>query len=293
MTQFVLECPEELIDFVTNNYTILCVKIKHINLEVLSIIANNTPLSKVLITIIDSYVADIIIMQIIKEIIEEPYFNDSKRSHTHFSFIMNNSIINFDTYSFRFMCCIKFECQINCFLQNNGYESSLYIAYIGTYSEYVFTNQTNDVLNYKIFKHRRSKDRGYEDRCKLFETVIKKFNECCVKFNGCVEYSNCHCYNAPNFNLIFNHYSQNAQQNYNLIEHDANINKCENVTYDIKSDCYNHTHVSRNQINLRQYKIMNHKKFTTIIAINKLLFDVINKQSKYIHDFHIKTRTFQ
>lgn len=102
------------------------------------------------------------------------------------------------------------------------------------------------------------------------------------------------CYNGDDDNLnfdcnhFFNCYSDQTQQNHNKIDHDSpsvykygkNTYITEDCKYYKESNSYDHVMVNKSRTKLIQYNVVNHEKLSNVIAINKTLYETINKQIK-------------
>lgn len=274
--------------------------IKNINIQLRSswqerfnVLTINIALPQTLIQIIDAYVVDVFNILISRHNICTRH----NQMHMHF---------NFDTDSFESTCCIKFR-------NPRIYYSTITHDSCGAYNSVLNTFITdNEVLKYKIFhnkKHKYSKKLSQQQ--KILKTHFKQVNNYFKAYHNCNNCTNTYCNICVNayrnicidnddhvdfdqmllFDsaLFFNCYSMNTQQIHNTIKYipsghkkhnDGNIYITEDCTYNNKTDCYKQIVVTNKTSKMMQYKIINHKRFTDILVVNKILYEFIDTLMK-------------
>lgn len=289
MTHCFLENPNELIHYIigANNNVINNIKINtnSINSTLLNDLITYTMLPTVLIEIVKLYINEDINLCIRKNILEARNYYSTQyvdqRIHMHYKLFTNN---NSNTHSFSLDYCIVSHLNDLCLPRRTSYRSVVCCCLID-----------NNIFEYKIARHRT-----------LFNTdldsVFKTFNENIVQYRIKYQCDDVHKqdYEPFDMNSFFNCFSNTTKQYHNLIERELSSNhiikNCystyiiEECKYDSVLDCYNSVLICGYQVTLVQYKINNHKNLTDIISINKLLFEIIDKQTKPICDNYTKAQ---
>lgn len=323
MIQYVIEHPTELIDYISsiNTDNDLNVRLKSINLEHTNVLINCTTIPSVLIDIISSYANDEINICIKQHIINATNYYGYHNNHyqsveMNYDFFTNNinnhNSCDFREYSFQFNCCIYFERLHFKQLDNNNrkdilkYKSLLHHQFIANdVIECDISNRMNDFENSNCYTHASSFLRKiFDNSNKYFYFAENKFKN---NFKNKTFDNEQHNYDKYcrwylfdknmifDEKLFFNCYSENTQQYYNKINNnlssiDTNKNEdCkEDCKYDKDNDCYRQVKINGHSANLAQYKIKNYDKLTNIIAINKILYEFVNKYFKQLCDDRAK-----
>lgn len=298
-SHFVIENLDDLTKYISNIYTKdiaynnINIRLKSVNLKQMNLLRKQTMLPLVIINIIDSYMIDEINVCVYRYISKIQNVNNRKlreqNVHIDYIFVIKNSTINFDTYSFQSLCCIRF----NRFRQNDWPAIRPDIL---TYESLLNSRVCdNDIIEHKSFKYLRKRDKDTVEKYKSRHAFLKKvsvrpdkyFIDCIVpnsEFRKCRDMADC--------NLFFNCYVQTTQQDNNefKIDHDTpgikiirknkyTIEKCK---YYKETDCYKQFSVNECQARMTQYKVINPKKFMNVLVINKLLYETVNTQMKNI-----------
>lgn len=300
MTQFILECPNELINYIDNIDITKCNTSKHLNIQLtminpkcLNVFMTQTIFPTALIEIINEYICDKFEMQVIRNCCEVIKWKDCNDIHAHFYLSLDNANINFNTYSFDTTYCIKNNCVSNKVCYKSLIQSrisdddvvkiDIFYRYYKSMNVHACHNELKIILEDPDTYFNDNKDRTYKDKIYSYENDFE-------------------CFDTVDTNLFFNCYfskrTNNSNDTYygnNIIENDLlSVKLCKNCAlgtisasasackYYEKDDCYKQIVVGKFNAEMIQYTVLNHEKLMTIIGINKLLFEIINKQMKQI-----------
>lgn len=251
-----------------------------------------------LINLIDAFTNDIFEIVISRNIIR------ATPRQTHVDF-------NFNTKLFRSKYCVKIVDLIYEIEPYSGYESLLN------------TFITNDrILEYKMFLIKMRDERtNLAQRQKLLKKHFKQSNIVFKTCDNLNDYCNiCHDERYCNdrcsscrFNdgftedstfdsiLFFNHHNLITQQHHNTIKHvSPRIKKhpydgiciVEDCKYNKKTKCYEHILVNNSTSRMTQYKIIDLEEFTNILVVNKILYELIDKQMKNLSDDKLQEMSY-
>lgn len=306
MARFVINNSDELIKFIDDKSS----KTHHqMNLQLIdSHNANTTSksittLPQILIDIINSYLPTQI--HVSKYCISDyEYTFDNalcRRYHEHYKFVITNNFSNINfalTYCFHFWCDHKLEAK-NIFIKEPVYDT-LSCCDIDDNAD-IFEREISGypmvyLDDYMLmFENRHPKcARNYLDdasRLLFLNNALANPNEYFGKadkfVNNFCNVNDNNCSNVLNDNVFFNCYSGDTNQynslNTNVIRYSNHVEKCERCK---DSTDYNYVFVKKYGPTLIKYKVINHEKLMYIIAVNKLLYDIVNeriiiKQNKY------------
>lgn len=274
MSQYILNQPDKLTNFINNcntkNINMQLIK----NIEFANAVSIYVTLPSMLVDIINlyaNYVIDVSISQKIFDVQE--YSNEHniivQRLHMH---------LIFKTHLFRSTCCIKFK--------YSQHSSIVYKSLLNT----IFNNDTFDYeissIDFKDFfdlSHCDFRDCVCADISDCIRTDISDETDNFMDFN---------LHRTIDSNVFFNCFSKNTQQHSNVISYDPpRIKEHENCKYNKKLKCYDHILMKTLRFPLMiRYYIINPKKLSTIIAINKIFYEFINEQMINISHDHAKVQ---
>lgn len=287
MAQIVLKHPDKLIQYIdqipikSDPYVKnIIIQLEFINPSCTNILVHQTSLPYILIEIINSYsneLLDIYVDQINSGQIDGEY-----HKHIGFTSIKNN----FLALSFSIVQCFSFW-----YIKNKGKiehraASNIYNISDSIIEQRFFDKKVSDYANKYSYNIKQYNIKQYNIKQILSNESINWHHKSKHAINYFV---NCTGYDIANHNIFFNKYCEKTNQKHNIIEHNfpnINIDKNNDSVNDIDDDCkfiknldcYVQISVKKNRINMIEHKIKNHEKLTDIIAINKLLYDFVEKR---------------
>lgn len=291
MTQFILERPNELINYIDNiNVTKrgrnneLTIQLTTLNSEHLSIFKNQTIFPKALIELIIEYTNNKI--NLLVNYVASISCDYRCDAHVDFKLTLQNANIDFDTHSFATILCVNYYCDRD---DNNNYYETRLQSHIGH-------NNVNDVYELKTsYQYFKSAMDNYAQRQSELKRFFKDPDTYFYKndvFSYEIENSVCTrgCSEITNDDLFFDCYffkQMDGLTNVQYANAAPGIKKYNNKFYVAaackyyeKDNCYKQIYIGEKGAEIKQYKVFNHKKMMIIIKINKLVCEIINKQMK-------------
>lgn len=287
MIQFVLENPDKLIHIITHSIAYECeiLRIKLINTDLMNFLIIHTTLPLTLIDIIDSYTNDVInisVSQKIKQQQKQVYVDQYPECGLH---QVIHKCFYFNTHSFNSVHYVKYK--------------RIYSHVTPQGSEHNWTStlsiKNNKAIEHKMFEHSTLFE--YPKKYKRRRVILKKIandTPWFLKISKQLTDKNIKIRDTFDWNIFFDCYINNTNNHY-IIDYDKfSIKLCNNglsmtskhvsknyveeCYYNNENDCYNHIMANRNNSKLTQYKIIDHEQLLVMIAINKLLSEIINEQ---------------
>lgn len=258
-------------------------------------IAKIIAIPKVLLEIVNSYLQIQIQIHVTKYNINNYQYIEKQQHHAHFKFIISNDFLNI---KFALVYCFYFFREWDIRSEGISIAKSVYDTFSHCCAD-------DDTFERKLFVHRNEQNfvkdikNKYDAERLIFLTNAfvnpdKYFTIDKISLNDKYhDIKNPHCGDVLNDNIFFNCYSKNTHQNHNMIRNnfqnindDKYFNHVELCKYDENSNNYNYIFVRQYTTKMVKYKVKNHKKMSCIIAINKLLYDIIHarttiKEKKY------------
>jgi hypothetical protein len=273
---------EQLVTYITNCFEhnqAINVPVKISRSKYSKFLMKHTRIPSVLIKIISSYTDDKINIYITRYVLQAYGSTFFRNIHTHFVIFANNIIIDYVPYSFSFTYCFdyKYDHWLDNCLPIIEYSCPLSRCYVD--------NDTFMCIISKC-KKRFENHEGPKAMSEFLEKVcFVNPNHYFKTYDDLNNRSIDACCESVDFNIFFNSYLQETQNNSKINCNNSVIGKyilekCKCTKHNESGPDYEHIAVKRYVTTSIHYKIINHEKVTNTIIIIKTICEIINEQMK-------------